>query len=194
MVRLKARVGPDFSASGAELGLKSVSARRFEKVKDSLRRRRGRPIGRISPMTGSSPPRFAVRVAALWSVSLASLLAMGCGVQRTIHITSEPSGALVHLNDEEVGRTPVTVPFKFYGGYSVRLEHEGYATLDTVAEAEAPWWEYPGPDLIAAAMPDAKNRVDWHFVMTEAVPANEQDAEAIVDRARQLRSRLREGE
>ncbi len=50
-------------------------------------------------------------------------VAGGC-VERTIHITSDPSGALVHLNDEEVGRTPVTVPFTFYGVYSVRLTQE----------------------------------------------------------------------
>ncbi len=47
----------------------------------------------------------------------------GC-VERTISISSEPSGALVHLNDEEVGRTPLTVPFTFYGTYSVRVTHE----------------------------------------------------------------------
>lgn len=47
----------------------------------------------------------------------------GC-IERTITITSEPSGSLVHLNDEPVGRTPLTVPFTFYGTYDVRLEHE----------------------------------------------------------------------
>ncbi|MCC5829414.1 MAG: PEGA domain-containing protein [Phycisphaeraceae bacterium] len=48
----------------------------------------------------------------------------GC-VRRTITITSEPSGALVHLNDQEVGRTPLTIGFTHYGVYDVRLTHEG---------------------------------------------------------------------
>jgi hypothetical protein len=56
-------------------------------------------------------------------LACASLLA-GC-LERTITITSDPTGALVHLNDAEVGRTPVTVPFTFYGNYTVRLEHPG---------------------------------------------------------------------
>lgn len=56
----------------------------------------------------------------------------GC-VERLITVRSQPPGALVHLNDEEIGRTPVTVPFKFYGTYDVRLEHEG----DWVSATEA---------------------------------------------------------
>ncbi len=48
----------------------------------------------------------------------------GC-VQRTITITSDPPHAIVWLNDEEIGRTPVTVPFTFYGKYDVRIVHEG---------------------------------------------------------------------
>ncbi len=63
---------------------------------------------------------------------LALCLLTGC-VERLITVKSTPAGALVYLNDEEVGRTPVTVPFKFYGTYDVRLEHEG----DWVSEAEA---------------------------------------------------------
>lgn len=53
-----------------------------------------------------------------------TLVLAGC-VQRVISITSQPSGALVYLNDEEVGRTPVSVPHLFYGVYDVRLEHRG---------------------------------------------------------------------
>ncbi len=47
------------------------------------------------------------------------MLAGGC-VERTVTITSEPDNALVYLNDEEIGRTPVTVSFTFYGVYDVR--------------------------------------------------------------------------
>lgn len=124
----------------------------------------------------------------------ASLLFAGCETRRTLHITSEPSGALVHVNDEEVGRTPVTVPFTFYGTYGVRLERDGYDTLATTAEADVPWWEQPGPDLLAALVPDTKNEVAWHFVLEPAMPVAEQDADALIDRGRQLRARTRRGE
>ena len=117
--------------------------------------------------------------------------AAGC-VQRTIHIASEPTGALVYLNDEEVGRTPVDVPFTFYGTYDVRLEKEGYEPLWTTGEAAAPWWEYPGPDLIAEAIPGARSDVYWEYELERATPADEVDVVELNDRARALRRATRE--
>ena len=63
----------------------------------------------------------------------------------TITIDSEPPGALCWLNDNEIGRTPVTVPFTWYGTYRVRLEKPGYEPL----EAEAPVWIDGEPTLIS---------------------------------------------
>ena len=87
------------------------------------------------------------------ALALGTLLLGGC-VKRTLLIESDPPGALVYLNDEEVGRTPVTVPFTWYGTYDVRLEMEGYRTLHAEQELEQPWWESPGPDLFAEMLPD----------------------------------------
>lgn len=129
----------------------------------------------------------------LGSLLAAALLGPGCETRRTIRITSEPAGALVHLNDEEVGRTPVAVPFTFYGTYAVRLEQTGYDTLATTAEAQAPWWEYPGPDLLAAAVPNTKHEVAWHFVLEPAAPVAEVDGGALIERARTLRDDVRRG-
>ena len=124
----------------------------------------------------------------LITAAAAALTLTGC-IQRTISINSEPEGALVHLNDVEVGRTPLSVPFTFYGTYDVRLEKEGYDTLHVPTKADAPWWEAPGPDLVAEALP-GERRVDlqWDYVMTPTQPTS---AEALVDRAKQLRATFR---
>lgn len=116
------------------------------------------------------------------------LTSVGC-VQRTISISSEPSGALVYLNDEEVGRTPVTVPFTFYGTYDVRLEADGYHPMWTAQKAKAPWWETPGVDLLAEAIPGMKSELDWHFQMQPAPTAEQVDADLLLDHAKQLRAR-----
>lgn len=116
----------------------------------------------------------------------AALAGVGC-VERTVSITSDPSGALVTLNDEEVGRTPLTVPFTFYGVYDVRLEREGYQPLWVQKNAKAPWWENPGPDLFAEAVPGAKSKVQWHFDLEPRTPPADVDAGAVVERARELR-------
>ncbi|MAX25128.1 MAG: hypothetical protein CMJ19_11555 [Phycisphaeraceae bacterium] len=115
-----------------------------------------------------------------------AVMTTGC-VQRTIKIDSTPQGALVHLNDQEVGRTPVSVPYKFYGVYDVRLELDGYKPLWTQEEAKAPWWEAPGPDIIAEAISDAHVIQDWHFDLEPKLAVS--DAE-VVQRAAELKSQV----
>lgn len=124
---------------------------------------------------------------------LSICLSVGC-VQRTLSITSDPPGALVWLNDQEVGRTPLEVPFTFYGVYDVRLEADGYEPLWTTGDAPMPWWEAPGPDLFAEMIPGAESRVAWHYELAEATPAEEVDVPAVLDRARQLRQQTRDFE
>jgi len=114
----------------------------------------------------------------------------GC-VQRTISITSQPDGALVHLNDEEVGRTPLRVPYLFYGTYDVRLEKDGCKPLWTKQKTKAPWWETPGPDLIAEMIPNNKVEQNWHFELETITPAEE---EALISRAQTMRDSIAGGE
>src|SRR5574341_115606 len=45
----------------------------------------------------------------------------GC-VLRSLTINSEPSGAMVYLDDEPIGETPVTTTFTYYGTRKIMLE------------------------------------------------------------------------
>ncbi len=119
---------------------------------------------------------------------LATLTLVGCGTQqRRIYVTSEPTGARVHLNDIDVGVTPVEVDFTYFGTYSVRLRKDGFEPLVTSRKAEAPFHEWPGIDLVAMAVPgDDVTEIAWHF---ELEPAKN-DQEGVIERARVLRERL----
>ena len=55
----------------------------------------------------------------LFSVFILAALT-GC-VERQLTINTNPEGALVVLNDEEIGLSPVTVNFNWYGDYCVRI-------------------------------------------------------------------------
>ncbi|MEM7681987.1 MAG: PEGA domain-containing protein [Planctomycetota bacterium] len=130
------------------------------------------------------------RVHAGWGLAAAAVFALllsGC-VERTITVTSEPSGALVTLNDVQVGRTPLTTDFLFYGVYDVRVTKDGYAPLRTQAEAEAPWWDYPGPDLFAEAVPGLKSEVAWHFELEPRLPRGPGGSDGLLERAAAVRS------
>lgn len=66
----------------------------------------------------------------------------GCGgVSRTLTVTTVPAGALVELNDEQIGVSPVTTDFNWYGDYRVRISKPGYETLDTHRQLKAPWYD-----------------------------------------------------
>ncbi len=70
----------------------------------------------------------------------------GC-VRRTLTINTEPAGALVYLNDEAVGRSPVTTDFTWYGDYDVIVRQPGYQTLKTHMLVQRPWYQIPPIDF-----------------------------------------------
>lgn len=116
----------------------------------------------------------------------ACLINTGC-VRRTISITSDPSGALVWLNGREIGRTPVSVEFLYYGEYDVQLVAEGYEPLLTTGKADAPLWDNVPLDFFAEITPGEKHsRIEWHYVMSP----RDDDPAALLERARELRARL----
>jgi len=130
--------------------------------------------------------RDVVRVAAVAALAAAGMMLSGCN-RRTIEITSEPAGALVYLNDIEVGRTPLEVDFKYYGVYDVRLAAAGYRPLATSAEAVAPFSEYPGPDLVTSAT-KTHVVVKWNFVLEQLPTDRAQLERELIDRAKVTRA------
>lgn len=117
---------------------------------------------------------------------LTALLVCGCGgVSRELTIMTEPSGALVTLNDEEIGPSPVTVSFNWYGDYNVRVSKPGYETLSTHRELKAPWYDGFPFDFIASFLWPAKtlDTYEWTFELDPYVePARDdllQDAQKL---------------
>lgn len=122
------------------------------------------------------------------------LAAPGC-VRRTIRITSDPSGALVWINDREVGRTPVEVEFVHYGTYDVRLVRDGCEPLLTAGDARPPWWDNLGFDLVAEVAPlELRSSIAWHYELEPVETDPLALRRGLVDRARELRSRVGEPE
>jgi len=121
-------------------------------------------------------------VAGCW-VTVGLFMLPGC-VERTISISSDPSGALVYLNDEEVGRTPCETQFVYYGEYDVRLVLDGYDPYIGSAMANTPLYDQPVLDLVSEMMPFRYHSlIEWHF---ELEPA-ENDRASMIERANELR-------
>jgi PEGA domain len=79
-----------------------------------------------------------------WSVASLALVAMlglsGC-VERRYTIRTDPPGAKVIANGEDIGTTPVSKSFTFYGDRTFRIIKEGYETKDIVEKFKAPWYD-----------------------------------------------------
>jgi hypothetical protein len=115
----------------------------------------------------------------------------GC-LKRTISVTSQPEGAIVWINDVEVGRTPLETDFTFYGVYDVRLRREGYEPVITSVKAAAPIYDWPGLDLLTEAAPiNAESRLKWHFELSPVLEnrlSKEQGENELIARANELRT------
>jgi hypothetical protein len=118
-------------------------------------------------------------------------LAGGC-VQRTLQVESNPQGALVYLNGEEAGRTPMRKNFLWYGTYDVQLRKEGYETLSRKTRVWAPWWQWPPFDLFAEALP-LEDRHAVRYTMKPLTAATT-DPQQVLGRAVRMRGRLKSSE
>jgi len=132
----------------------------------------------------------AACAALLWAAAVLSAgLTGGCGkVERTITLTSEPSNARVYVNGKEMGRTPVTFDFLWYGDYRFELSVDGCETLRTHRHVRAKPHQWVPFDLVTEVFIPATFRDDkfFHFALT---PMAKVDEDELVKRAETLRDR-----
>jgi hypothetical protein len=112
----------------------------------------------------------------------------GC-VERELTINTKPQGAVVALNDEEVGESPVSVNFNWYGDYCVRISKEGYETLNTHRDLKGPWYDHFPFDFFAQIV--NPNRIvdsyEWTF---ELSPRRQISRDELIQNARELKKQL----
>jgi len=124
------------------------------------------------------------------SVGLVAAIA-GCA-QKVIEITTEPSGALVTLNDVPVGRTPLQTEFTYYGDYDIQVRKDGYEPLRTKATASTPIYERAPLDLATAPIP-YETVIKWHFKLEptlEKTEPKQQFEDGLIGRAKLLRDQV----
>lgn len=126
------------------------------------------------------------------SIGLTSAVFLAAGltgcVRRTVTINTDPQGATVHLNDQLVGTSPVSVDFTWYGDYDVVLRQEGYQTLSTNHRLDAPWYQLPGVDFVSEILVPwtIHDQQEMAFVLEPAEPV---DADTVLNKAIEFRER-----
>jgi len=128
------------------------------------------PVRKLSVLT------LTACCAAMW-------LCGGC-VERKLTIVTEPEGALVTLNDEEIGTSPVTVGFEWYGDYNVRLSKDGFQPLVTHRNLKRPMRDKFPFDFLDDMFCTRIDAYTWNFKLDPHEAIQKED---LIDKAVALR-------
>ncbi|ODU00607.1 MAG: hypothetical protein ABS79_03050, partial [Planctomycetes bacterium SCN 63-9] len=93
-----------------------------------------------SPFVLGRFPGTARGLAALIGISAGLMATTGC-VERRYTLRTDPPGALAIVNDEEIGPTPVSRNFTFYGDRKITFIRDGYETKTVIQPMKAPWYD-----------------------------------------------------
>jgi hypothetical protein len=118
-----------------------------------------------------------------------TVAACGC-VQRRMTIRSDPPGALVYVDDYEIGNTPVSTDFVYYGTRKIRLVKDGYETLTVRQPFPVPWYQIFPLDFVTENIWPTEIRDERHVSLT-MVPAAATPPDQVMVRAEQSRASAR---
>jgi hypothetical protein len=101
-------------------------------------------------------------------------------------VRSNPPGATVYLDGKEIGRTPFSTNFNYYGKREFKVVKQGYETQTKLLPVRAPWYEWPGIDFVSEVLVPGK-LTDQKFFEFELRTQQETGGAEIVARAEELR-------
>ena len=130
----------------------------------------------------------------LFSIAVLVLLLLsstGC-VRRRLTVRSNPPGALVMVDKQPIGVTPVSTKFIYYGTRNIDVVQEGYEAEEIRQHFSPPWYQWPLIDFVAETLIPYEFR-DERFVDVNLQPKQAVPAQEIVERAEQLRSNTTQG-
>lgn len=146
---------------------------------------RSTPGTRYAPRPPAEPGRFSRRLPIL-SAALGCLLLAGC-VERRLTIRSDPPGALCVVDGRELGFTPVSTNFIYYGTREVRLVKDGYDTLTVLQPISRPWWDAFPIEFVTENLTPRRFR-DLKEYSYQLQPARMMSSDEVYGRAEELRT------
>lgn len=119
------------------------------------------------------------------------LFSTGC-VRRRLTVRTFPPGAQVFVDDQEVGVTPCSTNFIYYGTRKLTIIKDGYRTETLYQEISPPWYQIPPLDFAAENLTTREFR-DERIVDVTLVPQEVVPPEQLQSRAQSLRDQVRGG-
>ena len=122
---------------------------------------------------------------------LIAVSCVGC-VRRRMTVRSNPPGAMVYIDDQQIGTTPVSTDFVYYGTRKIRLVKDRYETLTTYQKISPPWYQIPPLDFVAENLVGKEIR-DERVLDFQLKPQQIISKQDLLNRARELRAQATGG-
>ena len=117
---------------------------------------------------------------------LALCLCAGC-VRRRLTVRTQPAGAQVFVDNQEIGTTPCSASFLYYGTREIKVVKEGFRTETIFQKVYAPWYQIPPLDFVTESVWPLEIR-DERIVDVQMVPEEIVPQPVLLERAQALRN------
>ena len=98
----------------------------------------------------------------------------------------------MYVDNQEIGRTPVSTSFIYYGTRNIRLELAGYETIEELHRIDEPWYQIPPIDFVSDNLIPREIRderaLEFQMIPRAVVPRGQ-----LIERANDLRRGFRLG-
>ena len=121
----------------------------------------------------------------------ACLSSSGC-VRRRLTVRTFPAGAQVFVDDQDIGITPCSASFVYYGTRKITVMKEGYRTETLFQKIYPPWYQIPPLDFVTENVVAREIR-DERIVDVQLVPEEIIPQQRLMERAQSLRDGAQTG-
>jgi PEGA domain len=142
-------------------------------------------------MANSNPENRLVRRLLVAACLAACLNTTGC-VRRRLTVRTFPAGAQVFVDNQEIGTTPCSASFLYYGTREIKVVKDGYRTETLFQKIYPPWYQIPPLDFVTENVVPNEIR-DERIVDVQLVPEEIVPQQRLLDNAQALRDGARAG-
>jgi len=120
------------------------------------------------------------------------LFLAGC-VERRLWVRTDPPGATVRINGDEVGTAPLSWRFDHYGTVLVEADLAGHEPVQRAFELRTPWYQKPVVDFFADVLWPGKIKDDHELALRlePERPPTPAEIEAAIEEVREGARKLR---
>jgi len=136
-------------------------------------------------------PMFQSRNWLLIMLAIVPLSCCGC-IQRRLIIRSIPEGAFVKIDDQSVGATPLSVPYTYSGTRDIKLERDGYKTINVQQRIDPKWYQTFPVSLISENFAGREIR-DERVLDFTMEPKSQVQEDRLLERANDMRLNINRG-